>query len=195
MGLFSRGHDRQDRNLAAGGAEQAFERGRQEFAAGRFDAAARYFAVAVTVTPDSPKTQFLLGASLFNAGDSKAAIDPLSQCIAMLPEHAEAHFALGMALGRVDKLDEGLEHIAKAASLGDEKAREMMPRLGADYCRKCAKPADFGSVKTDADVIIVGPRIGMICADCHIVLCGPCARRDQRLDCPDCGGSLQVLTR
>ncbi|TDD84415.1 tetratricopeptide repeat protein [Actinomadura rubrisoli] len=188
----------EDRDAAA---EKAFERGQREFAAGRYAAAAAVFREVVALTPDSPNSQFLLGASLFNSGDSRGAVDPLRACLAMRPDHAEAHFALGMSLGRQHQIDDAVEHIAKGASLGDRKALDMLPKLGADYCRTCSGAARFGQIDNpDADIIVgTHDGFGWTCADCRTVLCGTCVSgghaRSFVLVCPSCGGRLRPLTR
>ncbi|GGT84229.1 tetratricopeptide repeat protein [Streptomyces coeruleorubidus] len=186
-----------DRDAAA---EKAFERGQREFSAGRYAAAASVFREVVTLAPDSPNSQFLLGASLFNSGDSRGAVDPLRACLAMRPDHAAAHFALGMSLGRLDEFDDAAEHIAKAASLGDRQALDMLPNIGADYCRTCGRAARFGQIDDqDADIVIGTIGGGWTCADCRTVLCGPCISGGRAgpfvRACPDCGGRMLVLTK
>jgi hypothetical protein len=102
-----------------------------------------------------------------------------------------------VALVRVDDVDLGVDHIAKAASLGDQQALEMLPEVGADFCRKCARPAYFGRGNADADIVVTTPGIGMSCLDCQIVLCGTCATGGRfgpmRPACPGCGGLLRGL--
>jgi Flp pilus assembly protein TadD len=181
-------------------AKEAFERGHREFAAGRYAAAAAVFREVVAMTPDSPNSQFLLGASLFNLGDSRGAVDPLRACLAMRPDHAEAHFALGMSLGRLDQFGDAAEHVAKAASLGDRQALDMLPNIGADYCRTCGRAARFSKMDNpDADIIVSSPGFGWTCADCHTVLCDTCLTGGQEglfiRACPDCRGRLRVLTK
>jgi tetratricopeptide (TPR) repeat protein len=179
-------------------AEKLFGQGQQELDAGRLDAAVATFRQVVKLTPDSPNSQFLLGAALFKAGDSEAAVAPLRQCIAMRPEHPEAHLVLGMSLGRLGRFDEAEDHMARAASLGDRQARELLPELGIDLCHTCERPVRFGR-GSDADIVVMGPRMGVTCADCHTVRCAPCANRGRfgvmQRDCPDCGGPLRLLTR
>jgi tetratricopeptide (TPR) repeat protein len=181
-------------------AKKAFERGQREFAAGRYAAAAAIFREVVALTPDSPNSQFLLGASLVKTGDSQGAVDPLRECLAMRPDHAAAHFVLGVSLGRLDRFDEAEEHVAKAAWLGDRQALDRLPTIGADYCRTCGRAARFGQIDNpDADIIVGAFGGGWTCADCHTVLCGTCVSGGQgRLfvrACPDCGGRLRVLTK
>ncbi|GAA4704453.1 Tetratricopeptide repeat-containing protein [Promicromonospora umidemergens] len=181
-------------------AKKAFERGQREFAVGRWAAAAREFRTAVALAPDSPNSHFLLGASLFNSGDSRGAVEPLRACLAMRPDHADAHFALGVALGRLDQLDDAADHIAKAASLGDRQALDMLPNIGADYCRRCGRAARFGQINNpDADIFVGSIGIGWACTGCRTILCGTCVSGGQAeswvLACPSCGGRLSVLTR
>lgn len=179
-------------------AEAAFTRGQREFDAGRFDAAAAMFRQAVALAPDSPNSQFLLGAALLEAGEAHAAIGPLRRCIAMRPEHAIAHLTLGVALGRLHQFDEADVHVARAASLGDQQARERLLTMGADFCRRCARPVTIAAPSSTA-ITYVGPKFGMHCAGCHTVVCVPCALNGQSVSigsaCPDCGDPLRVLTR
>lgn len=198
MGLFSRRRAAADDGGEAA-ARKTFERGQREFAAGRFDAAAAIFREVVAVTPDSPNSQFLLGASLFKAGDVSAAIEPLRRCVAMRPDHAEAHLVLGMSLGRLDQFDEADEHLARAAFLGDEQARTILPTVGAQYCRACGGVARFADAEPTADIVVAGPGLGLTCDGCHTVLCGTCVSGNEsgpmRLVCPECDGKLRVLTQ
>lgn len=114
-------------------------------------------------------------------------------------DHAEAHFALGMSLGRLDQFDDAAEHVAKAASLGDRQALDMLPNIGADDCRTCSRAVRFSQIDNpDADITVGTHGIGWTCADCRTVLCGICVSGGQAgpfvRACPDCGGRLRILT-
>jgi hypothetical protein len=127
-------------------------------------------------------------------------VDPLRASLAIQPDHAEAHLALGVSLGRLDQFDEAAEHIAMAASLGDRQALDRLPKIGADYCRTCGGAARFGQIdNSDADIIVGTGRTGWYCMECETILCGTCVSGGQQgllmLACPDCGGGLRVLTR
>jgi Flp pilus assembly protein TadD len=198
MGLFSRRRGAAD-NGGDAAAQKAFKQGQREFDAGRFRAAAAVFRDVVAMAPDSPNSQFLLGASLFKVGDFSAAIEPLRRCVAMRPEHAEAHLVLGMSLGRLDHFDEADEHLARAAFLGDEQARRILPTAGAEYCRRCGGVARFADAEPTADIVVAGPGLGLACDSCRTVLCGTCVSGGEsgpmRFVCPECDGRLRVLTR
>ncbi|MFI6344346.1 tetratricopeptide repeat protein [Streptomyces sp. NPDC050560] len=219
MGLFGRKRP-SSRSAGQGGdamAVRTFDRAKREFLAGRFEAAAALFREVVALAPDSPNSQYLLGASLFKAGDSGAAAAPLRRSVEMRPEHAEARLVLGMSLGRLGEFAEAEVHMAKAASLGDRQARGLLPGIGIDYCRACGGPAHFragdngdggdgeggegvgGEGGGGPAIIVTDINAGMRCARCHTVRCGPCATGGRLgpmiLDCPDCGGPLEVLTR
>jgi tetratricopeptide (TPR) repeat protein len=200
MELFNRHRDRGGAGVdRVAEAKEAFARGQREFAAEHFDTAASIFRTVVALTPDSPNSQFMLGVSLFKAEDLEAALEPLRRCIALRPEHDDAHFILGVALGRMDKFKEAETHLARAASLGNQQAQERLPRVGADYCRRCARAVQISGNVEDADIIFLTPDDGLSCADCHTVLCTACAGMgpgpQPRPGCPDCGGRLRLLTR
>jgi tetratricopeptide (TPR) repeat protein len=179
-------------------AEQAFERGKQAyFHHDDYRQAAAEFARAVELAPDSVDSQCLLGASLVQLGDNDGAIPPLRQCLALAPEHDVGHYLLGMALSRLDRFDEGEVHLAKAVQLGNEPARELMTKLGIDYCRKCTRPV-HRSAPIEADVVFRSPPFGAKCPDCGMVICWACfvpAGETSHIDvqnppCPACGHAM-----
>lgn len=197
MGLFGGKRSRGDRVAEAG---EAFAAGQREFAAERFGAAVPHFRTAASLTPDSPNSQFMLGVSLFQAGKLKQALEPLRRCIALKSDHDDAHFILGVALGRMDRFGEAETHLARAAWLGNGQARERLPKVGADYCRRCGASVQVASGDGEgADVRVLTLDIGIRCTDCHTVLCTGCAGIGPGVQtprsCPDCGGRLRPLTR
>lgn len=198
MGLFRNRRSRRDCDRVAE-AGDAFVAGQREFAAGRFDAAVSLFRTAASLTPESPNSQFMLGAALLKIGKPKAALEPLRRCIALQPDHDDAHLTLAVALGRMERFEQAETHLARSASLGNRQARERLLRVGADYCRRCARSVRIASGEGDgANIRFLTMDIGLRCTDCGTVLCTACAGIGPGVQaprpCPDCDGRLRPLT-
>lgn len=197
MGLFDRlrGRKNDAGNLVA---ERLFERGKNAFGRGDYRRAADAFASSIRLEPDVPNSHFLLGACLLRLGETAIAVKPLSQCLDLDPDHAEARNALGMALGRLGRHEEADSHLAKAAYLGHVQAPGTLAKMGMDFCRTCAAPV-YSTAESNADVVIVSPEIGWKCAACRTVSCGRCLTEDDTSTvgprCPHCSGPLVRLTK
>lgn len=176
-------------------AEQAFERGKDAyFDREDYRQAAAEFRRAAELTPDSVDSHCLLGASLVQLGDNDGAIAPLRTCLELAPDHDVANYVLGVALGRLDRFDECGTYLVKAAQLGNEPARELLPQIGVDYCRKCGRPVRK-SGPVEADIVLRSPPFGAKCPGCGIVICWGCFLANGAMSqawtqlppCPNCG--------
>jgi len=70
-------------------AQQAFDKGQQAYAQGRWTDAARFFAEAYAQRP-FPQFLYNVGASLHRAGDTMGAVKAYQQYLNALPEAADA---------------------------------------------------------------------------------------------------------
>ncbi|MFD1829297.1 tetratricopeptide repeat protein [Streptomyces desertarenae] len=197
MGLFDRLR-RKGNDAGELAAELLFEQGKKAFDRGDYRRAADAFASSIRLQSDVPNSHFLLGACLFRLGETAAAVKPLSQCLGLDPDHAEARNALGMTLGRLGRHEEADIHLAKAAYLGHVQAPGTLAKMGVDFCRTCAAPV-YSTAESDADVVIVPPEIGWKCAACRTVGCGRCVTGNGTSTvgprCPHCSGPLVQLTK
>jgi tetratricopeptide (TPR) repeat protein len=198
MGLFDRSK-RRGPAAQDGTAEQFFEQGKRAFGQENYAVAAQAFESSLRLAGDVPTAYFLLGASRSRLGDNAGALAPLSRCVELVPDHAEAHNALGMTLGRLGRHDEADIHLARAAYLGHVQAFGTLAAMDMDYCRNCAAPVNYSSAPDPADIVIVSAAVGWSCASCGAVSCGDCASDGGRspMDprCPRCGRDVDVLTK
>lgn len=197
MSWFNRGGDRQRSEATA---RELHQEAARHLDRGNHAKGIALLRKAIKLVPDAPNTRFLLGLALYETGDSRSAIGPLRECIAIRPNHAEAHLVLSGVFGRLDELDLAEEHCAQAASLGNEQARTRLRNGGADYCRRCGGPAQFSKASTTRpDVLIMTVRTGMTCKECQTIRCAECASGGRlgivHMPCPDCGRPMQPLTR
>lgn len=70
--------------------------------------------------PEAPDTQFALGTALAMQGRMEDAITAYRNVIAVLPNHAEAHFRLGSLLSETGHVAEGFAHYMRRAALVHE---------------------------------------------------------------------------
>lgn len=80
-------------------------------------AMADYRAVTIIAPSFSFTPYFNLGMFEFNKGDITSAIPMFHESIKLNPEHAESHFYLAVALGRLGRLSESAPHLDTALKL------------------------------------------------------------------------------
>jgi tetratricopeptide (TPR) repeat protein len=80
-------------------------------------AAADYRTVTIIAPSFSFAPYFNLGMIAFNKGDITSAIPMFHESIKLNPEHAESHFYLANALGRLGRLSESAPHFYTALKL------------------------------------------------------------------------------
>lgn len=73
---------------------------------GRLDAAAARFREAAKARPDAASPLLNLSSVNLLRGDNDSAVKTLGQLVQIHPDHAGAHYQLGLALGRLGKLEE-----------------------------------------------------------------------------------------
>jgi tetratricopeptide (TPR) repeat protein len=152
---------------------------------------------------DNAHCQRKLGASYYRQGNNNKAEEHFMNALNMNPKDCEAHFNLGILLGKNGSFSEANSHIAKAAILGLGQALNMMLGLsengGAVTCDLCAGSASIPkNVNTDADIRWVGPNIAFYCPLCISVICSECGRKSSQVTmnpvCSTCGTKLKLLS-
>lgn len=69
----------------------------------QFECAAQAFANAVKLQPDSAPLAYMLGLSLYSAGDAQGALAPLRRAARLNPADARPHLVLGSAFDRISQ--------------------------------------------------------------------------------------------
>lgn len=85
--------------------------------AGRFAEAAAGYRTVLAELPDEPNATYLLGVTLHQRGDSKAAIPLLERAVAQRPEFPDAYNNLGDALRAVKRLEDAIARFERALEL------------------------------------------------------------------------------
>lgn len=89
---------------------------------GQFEEALRVAEWAAEFVGPSAKQQIFLARELEQRGDLDSALLRFRQGVAMEPDNATAHEALGRFYGRVDKRELAIHHLTKACGLAPERA-------------------------------------------------------------------------
>ncbi|MBP7776903.1 MAG: tetratricopeptide repeat protein [Acidobacteria bacterium] len=84
---------------------------------GRFARAAEHYAQSVRLDDRQPDVHYKLAVARYRDGSAGAAVEPLRRAIALAPDHARAHYMLGLCLRDLVRLDEASEALGTAARL------------------------------------------------------------------------------
>jgi tetratricopeptide (TPR) repeat protein len=97
----------------------------------QFGCAAQAFRKAVALQPDSSQYSYLLGLSLYSAGQPNAAIAPLQQSLRLDPGGAAPRLTLGAAFEAAGKRTEA-ETVWRVALAGDPNSSVALESLSRD---------------------------------------------------------------
>lgn len=75
----------------------------------QYPCAVEKFRAALKFDPNSPRLHYLIGLSLYTAGNPKAAVDPLQKSIELNSENVDSHLILGAVLTEIHRNDEAAE--------------------------------------------------------------------------------------
>jgi len=106
----------------------------------QFPCAVDSFRAAHKLNPNSPRLLYLLGLSLYTAGDTKGAVDAMQQSIQLVPGELKPHLILAAALTQLQQNDEA-EAQWKAAVEIDPKSAIALNGLSKSFLAK----GDYGS--------------------------------------------------
>ena len=123
---------------------------------GRFEEARQAFEAAATANPKAVTAWVSLGVlQTQRFQDHQAAVDSLRKALELAPEHAGAHFSLGVALGRLGQFDEAEKELKTAAELAPENPISY-DELGKLYLAR----GDYGaSLKAFDRAIEIDPKM------------------------------------
>ena len=83
----------------------------------KYDEAAKAIKAAATLRPDDPEIFVQTGILNCRRAKWKDAVEPLQRGVAGAPEHAQAHYFIGEALNKSDRLEEARAAYERAAQL------------------------------------------------------------------------------
>jgi tetratricopeptide (TPR) repeat protein len=106
----------------------------------QFSCAVDSFRAALKLDPNSPRLLYLLGLSLYTAGDIKEAVDAMQQSIQIFPEELKPHLILAAALAQLQQNDEA-EAQWKAALQLDPKSTIALD----GFSKSLLARGDYGS--------------------------------------------------
>src|SRR5215218_6073185 len=69
----------------------------------------------------SSATWEALGRARYDAGDFRGAVEAFGRLVDLSPGSHYGHFALGLSLTRVDRFEQGAEHLAMAATMRPDR--------------------------------------------------------------------------
>lgn len=96
------------------------ERARKELQAGEADAAARTLSSVLSLAPGNTEAARLMAIAAQNRGNHVEAIEWFRRTLAALPEDADLHIGLGVALYQTGKVDEAISQLRRACDLAPE---------------------------------------------------------------------------
>jgi len=98
--------------------QQSIDQATELHRAGRLQDAERIYRRILAVDPNVPDALQLLGILLSQLGQHEAAVDLIRKAIALDPGAAIYHGNLGLALHKLDRLDDAIASFQTAFSLG-----------------------------------------------------------------------------
>ena len=113
------------------GAQDRFERVKALYRSGRLEEAIHGFGAILEVEPNTPVVLYYRGLAFLRTGDLDRAIEDLRGVVAYGSDPqmvVDAHYNLGLALERQDRLEEAVEAYAAAI--------EMNPGMEVAYCNR-----------------------------------------------------------
>lgn len=91
----------------------------------KYDDAAKAIKAAAKIRPDDPEIFVQTGILNCRRAKWKDAVEPLQKGVAGAPEHAQAHYFIGEALNKSDRLEEARAAYERAAQLDPENWRAL----------------------------------------------------------------------
>ena len=104
-----------------GGPYEWWQRGTELLERGDPGAAAVLLEHAAQAEGASSGTWEALGRARYDAGDFRGAVEAFGRLVDLSPGSHYGHFALGLALTRVNRFEQGAEHLAMAATMRPDR--------------------------------------------------------------------------
>jgi len=174
---------------------QHFDRAELLFKRGDYALAAKEFKRAIKHAPDFWLLHMNLGCAYYKCGDLKNACTALARAVELHPESKDAQYNLGLVLGRLERYDEADKHMAKAAYMGSEEAKEVLAKMSMATCKGCGEPVE--NVHVPDTPIVFAAEVPWKCGSCG-VFCAKCVDKSQKglvlgALCPKCNREMQVF--
>ncbi len=134
------------------------DRGLELHQAGRLDEAARVYQTLLQTQPDHPDALHLLGTIALQQGDAAQAWQLIARAVALAPNQAVMRTHLGLALLRLERLEEAAQHLQRAVELNPHSA-SAHDTLGTIF-RHQGRYADALACHTHAITIDPGFAVG-----------------------------------
>ena len=119
--LSSRGSGEDPIGTPEGGPYDWWQRGTELLERGDPGAAAVLLEHAVQAEAASSATWEALGRARYDAGNFRGAVEAFGRLVDLSPGSHYGHFALGLSLTRVDRFEQGAEHLAMAATMRPDR--------------------------------------------------------------------------
>src|SRR6185437_764715 len=103
--------------------EQRLQQARAESAAGRAALAYRLMLQVLASAPEHPEALRWMAIAAEHVGEHARAAESCRLALQALPDDADLHGALGMALYRLGQCDEGIGHLQRVCELAPQSAR------------------------------------------------------------------------
>jgi Flp pilus assembly protein TadD len=107
----------------------------------QYDCAAETFRAALKLEPSSAQLYYLVGLSLYSAGQPEQAVEPLQRSIFLLPEVLKPHLILGAAYDQLQRRDEAKAQWEAALQI-DPHSTEALDAIS----KALIADGDYGSV-------------------------------------------------
>jgi len=140
------------------------------------------YVAALLIDPVEPNAYMGIGQLYLNAGRHEDAIPPLQRLVALQPAYNEAHYALGTALLRAGRTDEGNRQLAEFTRVQTQRADEKRRTLAVDVLKQeaAARTAEGALDRAEAvwkQVLALAPDVAA-----HHAALGAVLVRANRLD-------------
>lgn len=114
--------------------------GNLDDAVGRPKQAIESYQIAIKLEANNPDAHYFLGASLFDAGDTKSALTQFQQTVAICPDFVAAHAFMGIIYSQQGNYQEAVTPLKKALEI-NPKDRASHLFLGTAYIYLNDRPA------------------------------------------------------
>ncbi len=121
------------------------------YTAGRYDEAVDLFSLYTEQNPGRAWGHYMLGMSLWKAGDPEGALGGFRTTLDLVPDHLKSLVNTGRVLLELGRPDEALRYLTKATDLapGDIQARRVLARAQGDLGRTDAAEATYRGILAD----------------------------------------------
>jgi tetratricopeptide (TPR) repeat protein len=139
--------------------EKSFQQGTQASRSGQWQAAAGYFAKAISLDPASAPAYFNLGLARLQQGQTSESLAPLTKAVALSPKLRGANLFLGIARYRSNDYTGAVEALKREVRIDPKNAQAFMwlgvVQLGAGDAEAASISLDQAASLSPGDVDIL----------------------------------------